>query len=127
MEYQVDADDKQKLLVVTTSGDACFDTFRHMIDQLVSPPFADLDYDVIIDNRNLDLKTLLPEEAQSLADLLAQQMDTAHNIKHALVAGNVLSFGISRLFELRASSIQNLPMRVFLSYEEALSWIREPE
>jgi hypothetical protein len=124
MEHHIELQHDQRLLAVTTSGEASFEAFGTLIGQLLKPPFVELNYDVIIDNRRLNLKSLTRQEAEALADLLAQHMVEVSHLKQALVAGDVLSYGISRLFELRASSIHNLPMRVFLSYEEALAWIR---
>lgn len=124
MTYDINADKTRRLLVVATAGDASFEAFRTLIGELLSPPYVELDYDTLIDNRRLNLRSLTHQEAESLADLLAQHMDEASQLKHALVVDGALSYGISRLFELRASSIHNLPMRVFLSYDDALSWLR---
>ena len=101
MTKTIEPHDEQKLLVVTTTGEASFDAFRDLIGQLLAPPFVELNFDVIIDSRRLNLKSLTREEAEGLADLLAQHMDQMSHVKHALIIEGVLSFGIARLFDAR--------------------------
>jgi hypothetical protein len=127
MRHKIELKHGQKLLIATTSGKASFEAFQALIGKLFEPPYVGLNYDVLVDNRKLNVRSLTRQEAEALADLLAQHMDEFSHLKHALVVKGVLSFGITRLFELRASSIHNLPMRVFMSYTEAMSWLRPGE
>jgi hypothetical protein len=76
----------------------------------------------IWDARNADLSPLKAEDIRQFRAYQAQHADARGQARIALVAGDNLSFGLGRMFELTAD-LPNLHINVFRDMNAAETWV----
>lgn len=76
------------------------------------------------DFRNADLSLLNAGTIAAMAEHPMQYPSGINDVKVAFVASRALEFGLSRMFEVFASSAGDTKVRVFYSLDEAESWLQ---
>ena len=123
MQYSIEMLAGRRLIIVSTSGEATLAGIKSYIDELVNPPYSEVDYNVLIDLRELNMASLTSTDVRRIVDIVAANRNIVLPVKQALVVSTKLSFGLSRMYELLA--IENDPQttQVFYSYDEAMDWL----
>ncbi len=120
-----------RMLRFCTEGDVAYDETMHVLrdgltrgeDAIRSGSAAP--FDLLFDVRE-SLENRSAEELRQMADLVAERSGILSG-RAAVVASDVLHFGLGRMFGAYADARQ-IEVRVFYSLEEAESWLaRERE
>jgi hypothetical protein len=113
----------QHLIHVHTSGEATLAGIKSFIYELVGPPYSEVDYNILIDLRKLNMDSLTNVDIERIAGIVAANRDKVLPVKHAVVVSSKLSFGLSRMYELLAIDKGPQTTQVFYSYDEAMAWL----
>ena len=113
----------QHLIHVYASGEATLAGIKSFIYELVEPPYSEVDYNVLLDFRELSMDSLTSVDIERIAGIVAANRDKVLPVKNALVVSSKLSFGLSRMYELLAIDKGPQITQVFYSYSEALTWL----
>jgi hypothetical protein len=123
VQYSIEFQADQQLIVVRTWGDAALSGFKSYICDLLGPPCSEVNYNILADFRDLNMSSLTNSDIKSIADIVAANRDNIPPVKHALVVSTTLSFGLSRMYELLATERDPQTIRVFYDYDEARAWV----
>lgn len=127
MKYSIDIDGKKGLIVVSAHGTARMEHFQSYIADLLKPPCSDVQYSVLTDLRDVDMRGLSCDDIRSLAQLVGQRRDELLAIKHAVVVSGPLSFGFIRMYQSLNEEVDPQDMRVFYDIDEAHRWVTSEE
>jgi hypothetical protein len=123
MTHQISVDHDGRLVLLRVTGDVTLSAITAFIQELLEPPFVELTYDVLIDFREGDFRELTSDHIYSLVDYLGRAADILPEIRHAIIVGQQLQYGMVRMFQLLADDNPGLTCRVFYDEAEARRWL----
>ena len=123
MEYSIAIDRKKGLILVSAHGLACMEHFQSYVTDLLKPPCSEVNYGVLTDLRNVDMRALCGDDVRNIAQLVGQRRDDMPAIKHAVVVSGPLSFGFVRMYQSLSEDVDPQDMRVFYDIDEAHRWV----
>ncbi len=121
LTYEIDP--VRRLITLVVAGEVTEHDIRTTDRALLSEPGYDRDFDHLVDGRE---GRRLIGSADVLRELAARPSVNA-GVRRALVAGNLLTYGLARLFQA-AHDAHGLPdeVRIFRSIEDARAWLATP-
>lgn len=123
MEYSIDMDRTRGLITVSARGDATAADFQSYIADLLKPPCSEVDFNVLSDLRNVNMGTLSGDDVRDIARLVATRRSEVLTIKHAIVVGGPLSFGLARMYQTLSDDVDPQDLRIFYDIDEARRWL----
>lgn len=120
--------DAQRRRLITTWGRAATDETLMAYQKSVWSDPAVQGFDELIDFRALEKIEVSSAALEAVAGVAASMDDPGQKSRFAIVVGNTLSYGLSRMYEsfrgLQPSSAREV--MVFMSLDEALAWLDAP-
>jgi hypothetical protein len=110
----------QRLILVLNRGETLVEECMRLLKELRSDPDYSPIYNAMVDVSKLDRQYTSDEIRQMSAINLAP-------VKVAIVAPAEVSFGMSRMFELRTEDKRSAEFRVFRDRATALTWLGRSE
>jgi hypothetical protein len=96
-----------------------------LMDQILHDPRYREGYNCLVDNRGItgafsrrELEQVIPAVVRTFKAMAARP-------KVAVVAGNEVQYGVSRMFQILVDDVLNLNLRVFRDHAEAVAWLSE--
>lgn len=124
MEHTIEFGGELKAVTVTTSGRADRSGFFRFIDEIVSDQRFHPGMAMLLDHSALDASSLTSLDVKVIAELTASLTDRLGESPVAVVVGDSLLFGLTRMAEAHIEPAQ-LHIGIFYSRDEAIAWLRD--
>jgi hypothetical protein len=122
MEYVINFVPGREAAIITTSGPASVDRFRHLNQTLVDDPRFQPGMPILIDHTALDASALTATDIRAIGEFVATIGERIGASSIAVVVPDRLTFGFVRMGEMRANQPQ-LNVRIFYSLADAAAWL----
>lgn len=131
MQYEIGFDPDVPCITIQVSGPARAEGFAECMTQALAHPRWRPDIATLGDMRELEISSFSTEDVRKVVELLLKlDMERLGSGKSALIVAGVLGFGLVRMWtswwEAQGVSATR-QTRVFLSPEEARSWLMGAE
>jgi hypothetical protein len=124
LKYSITIDREQGLILGSAHGVASAEDFQSYITDLLKPPCSEVNYSVLTDLRDVDMRTMSADDVRNVAELVRQRRTEVLMIKHALVVSEPLSFGFARMYQTLNEEVDPQDLRIFYDVDEAREWVR---
>jgi len=111
-------------IIVRTFGEYSSKDQIEMVTDILSKEFWRPGMPAIFDHRQLNLGGASFHSMMSARDGHAKHDDKIGKSKTALVVGDTAAYGTARQFQNIADGVIGAEIKVFLSYEDAETWIK---
>jgi hypothetical protein len=114
---------KNGIFILATSQSADPETFKEMLETLVTHKDWAPGLPFLIDHSELDTSTLSSNDMRTLSSYNALYSDQIGCSKCAIVCTKDIDYGMGRIWEVFVDNQWKAEERLFRSYREALEWL----
>ena len=114
-----------RVILGSLRGTASLEGLRGYIAELLSPPCVDVDYPVLSDLRELDMRSVTADDIRRVVEHVALNRSSIAPIKHAILVSQPVSFGLARMYELLSQETDPQQISVFYDADKARKWLAE--
>ena len=122
MTYSIDVD--EKLVYIVGNGRLTDEEMADCVRDLRSDPMLQPDMNVLSDMRAIEMG-FTPNGIRKMLDIMVSTEDRRSEAYAALVVARDVTFGMARMFQLRASEHVSPNFEVFRDVEKARDWLEE--
>jgi hypothetical protein len=111
------------MILATLYGQASKEGLSQFVADMLKPPFVDLKLPVLSDLRGLDARGLHGDDIRGVVELVGNNREHLHRVRHAFVVSDATTYGFARMYELMAEGTDPQDFNVFYDYHEARAWL----
>ena len=115
-------DQKAGVILHTVTERLTMDAIRAAFAAVIADPLYRKDMPAVWDMRSADAAQMSSEKILKIIDFFKGHQEQRSGHKVAIVASNDLTFGLSRMYEFRASEL-NAEIEVFRDFKKAWRWV----
>lgn len=125
MTHSITMPEGRGLIHGSLRGTASLEGIFGYITDLLKPPCVDVDYPVLSDLRDLDMRFVSADDVRKLVEHVALNRLSIAPIRHAILVSQPVSFGLARMYELLAQETDPQQIGVFYDADKAHAWLAE--